>query len=127
MVEAGLVDEVRRFFEPEADYSQRIRQAIWVPEMDGFLRAEAEAPADEETLARLIKEVIEEIKEMHCLNAIRSIEARQGSLGEAGGRTRHQHVRHFFYKAENHGPTASAAATTIKAAVMGKVVAAATR
>ncbi|RVW55528.1 Adenylate isopentenyltransferase 5, chloroplastic [Vitis vinifera] len=40
MVEAGLVEEVRRIFDPEADYSRGIRRAIGVPEMDQFLRGE---------------------------------------------------------------------------------------
>ncbi|XP_019052080.1 PREDICTED: adenylate isopentenyltransferase 5, chloroplastic-like [Nelumbo nucifera] len=62
MVEARLVGDVRRFFEPEVDYSRGIRWAIRVPEMDRFLRTEAAAPADEETLAILLKEAIEEIK-----------------------------------------------------------------
>ncbi|XP_010245472.1 PREDICTED: adenylate isopentenyltransferase 5, chloroplastic-like [Nelumbo nucifera] len=69
MVEAGLVDEVRRFFEPKADYSRGIRRTIEVPEMDRFLRAEATSPLDEETLAILLKEAIEEIKVNTCMLA----------------------------------------------------------
>lgn len=39
MVEAGLVDEVRRVFRPhDSDYSRGIRSAIGVPEMDEYLR-----------------------------------------------------------------------------------------
>lgn len=40
MVEAGLVEEVRRIFDPEADYSRGIRRAIGVPELDQFIRIE---------------------------------------------------------------------------------------
>ncbi|KAF8044949.1 hypothetical protein N665_5951s0001, partial [Sinapis alba] len=41
MIEMGLVDEVRRIFDPlSSDYSTGIRRAIGVPELDEFLRAE---------------------------------------------------------------------------------------
>lgn len=65
MVEAGLVDEVRRLFQHEADYSRGIRRAIGVPEMDQFLRAE-EGSVDEKTLARLLVEAIDKIKDNTC-------------------------------------------------------------
>lgn len=41
MVEQGLVDEVRGIFAPNKDYTKGIRTAIGVPEMDKYLRAEA--------------------------------------------------------------------------------------
>ncbi|GAB4843469.1 Adenylate isopentenyltransferase 5, chloroplastic [Ancistrocladus abbreviatus] len=61
MVEAGLVDEVRQIFRPNADYTRGIRRAIGVPEMDRFLRAEGNV--DKETLSRLLEDALEEIKE----------------------------------------------------------------
>nr|XP_019708837.1 adenylate isopentenyltransferase 5, chloroplastic-like [Elaeis guineensis] len=61
MVERGLVEEVRRVFDPEADYGRGIRKAIGVPEMDGYLRAEKEG-VGEWTKARLLELAIDEIK-----------------------------------------------------------------
>ncbi|KAG1365438.1 Adenylate isopentenyltransferase 5, chloroplastic [Cocos nucifera] len=61
MVQRGLVEEVRRVFDPEADYGRGIRKAIGVPEMDRYLRAEKEG-ADEGTKASLLELAIEEIK-----------------------------------------------------------------
>ncbi|KAK9287622.1 hypothetical protein L1049_016058 [Liquidambar formosana] len=64
MVEAGFVDEVRRIFDPEADYSRGIRKAIGVPELDLFFRCEG--LADEKTRARLLEAAIAKIKEHTC-------------------------------------------------------------
>ncbi|KAA8548586.1 hypothetical protein F0562_000270 [Nyssa sinensis] len=64
MVKAGLVDEVRRFFDSKADYKRGIRRAIGVPEMNRFLLAES--AADDETQARLLEEAIDEIKGNTC-------------------------------------------------------------
>nr|DAD22983.1 TPA_asm: hypothetical protein HUJ06_024446 [Nelumbo nucifera] len=61
---------------------------------------------------------------MHCLNATEvflkhSKEAKEAWEKLVAGPGTNI-VRHFFYKAEDHAPTASAAAETIKVAVMGK-------
>ncbi|XP_057489168.1 adenylate isopentenyltransferase 5, chloroplastic [Actinidia eriantha] len=64
MVKAGLVDEVREIFDPEADYTLGIRRAIGVPEMDRFLRAESKV--DDETRGMLLREAIEKIKSNTC-------------------------------------------------------------
>lgn len=64
MVEVGLVDEVRGIFDPSADYTRGIRRAIGVPEMDQFLRNEANA--DDETKDMLLREAIEKIKSNNC-------------------------------------------------------------
>ncbi|XP_010245473.1 PREDICTED: adenylate isopentenyltransferase 3, chloroplastic-like [Nelumbo nucifera] len=115
--------------------------------MDRFLRAKAAAPEDEETLVILLEEAIEEIKvntytlarcqlqkiyrlkemlrrKMHCLDAIgvflkhdkEAEEAWEKLVAGPGTNI----VRHFFYKAEDHTPTAFATTATIKAAIMGK-------
>lgn len=60
MVQAGLVDEVRGIFDPNANYTRGIRRAIGVPEMDRFLRAERNA--DPETLETLRQIAIDDIK-----------------------------------------------------------------
>lgn len=72
MVEAGLVEEVGRFFDPEADYSRGIRRAIGVPELDQYLRVGVKA--DERTRARLLKIAISKIKENTCLLAWRQLQ-----------------------------------------------------
>lgn len=64
MVEAGLVEEVRGIFDSSADYTRGIRRAIGVPEMDQFLRNEANV--DEKTKAMLLNEAIEKIKSNNC-------------------------------------------------------------
>ncbi|CAN7067765.1 adenylate isopentenyltransferase 5, chloroplastic [Brassica rapa] len=71
MVEMGLVDEVRRIFDPSSsDYSSGIRRAIAVPELDEFLRAEKrDYPA--EVTGKLLETAIKKIKENNCLLACR--------------------------------------------------------
>lgn len=63
MVESGLVDEVRGISKPDADYTRGIRRAIGVPELDRFLKAVKSDDADDETLARLLKEAVGQIKQ----------------------------------------------------------------
>ncbi|CAL5323612.1 unnamed protein product [Camellia sinensis] len=60
MVDAGIVDEVRKLFIPGADYTRGIRRAIGVPEMDKYFRLKPEI--DNETKEMLLGVVIEEIK-----------------------------------------------------------------
>ncbi|KAL2922024.1 Adenylate isopentenyltransferase 5 chloroplastic [Bienertia sinuspersici] len=72
MVKAGLVDEVRGIFDPKANYTQGIRRAIGVPEMDQFLRAEGNA--DAETLDTLLQVAIDEVKENTCKLASRQLQ-----------------------------------------------------
>ncbi|KAF8044797.1 hypothetical protein N665_6759s0001 [Sinapis alba] len=71
MIEMGLVDEVRRIFDPlSSDYSTGIRRAIGVPELDEFLRAELlNYPA--ETTEKLLEKAIKKIKNSNCLLASR--------------------------------------------------------
>ncbi|KAI5316002.1 hypothetical protein L3X38_045178 [Prunus dulcis] len=72
MVENGMVDEVREFFHPNADYSKGIRRAIGVPEFDKYFRY---GPfLDEEIKARLLEQAVEEIKKNNCKLASRQLE-----------------------------------------------------
>lgn len=64
MLEAGLVEEVRRIFDPEADYSRGIRRAIGVPEMDQFLRGER--IVGDKIAAQYLRKAIAKIKENTC-------------------------------------------------------------
>lgn len=72
MVAAGLVDEVRRIYDPEADNSRGIRQAIGVPEMDHFLRSEGKIK-DKNILKNLLEAAIAKIKENTCALAVRQL------------------------------------------------------
>lgn len=72
MVERGMVEEVRDFFQPNADYSRGIRRAIGVPELDEFFRVEAFC--DEKTRARVLAEAIDSIKMNTSRLACRQVE-----------------------------------------------------
>ncbi|KZV18512.1 adenylate isopentenyltransferase 3, chloroplastic [Dorcoceras hygrometricum] len=61
MVGRGMVDEVRDFFHPQADYSRGIRRAIGVPELDSFFRTESFSD-DVETRALILAEAVDRIK-----------------------------------------------------------------
>ncbi|XP_070052688.1 adenylate isopentenyltransferase 5, chloroplastic-like [Nicotiana tomentosiformis] len=66
MVRAGLVDEVRGIFVPEADYTKGIRRSIGVPEMDMYLREENKSNINEAAKQILLESAIEEIKLNTC-------------------------------------------------------------
>ncbi|OEL34754.1 Adenylate isopentenyltransferase 3, chloroplastic [Dichanthelium oligosanthes] len=68
MLEQGLVDQGRAFFQPDGDYSRGIRRAIGVPEMDAYFRREAtgELDGDSELRARLLSAAVDEIKDNTC-------------------------------------------------------------
>ncbi|KAH8499839.1 hypothetical protein Peur_041785 [Populus x canadensis] len=74
MVRAGLIDEVRDVFDPTKfdDYSQGIKRAIGVPELDQFLRNET--IVDAKTRRKLFDEAIEKIKENTCMLACRQLQ-----------------------------------------------------
>lgn len=72
MVENGMVEEVRDFFDPNADYARGIRRAIGVPEFDNFFRC---GPIlDEETRAGLLEEAINQVKDNTCKLACRQLD-----------------------------------------------------
>ncbi|KAK3023088.1 hypothetical protein RJ639_043103 [Escallonia herrerae] len=60
MVDAGMVDEARKMFNPSADYSRGIRRAIGVPEFDRYFRFGESS--DEVVRARLLQEAIKDTK-----------------------------------------------------------------
>ncbi|XP_022722661.1 adenylate isopentenyltransferase 5, chloroplastic [Durio zibethinus] len=72
MVQAGLVDEVKRIFDPMADYSRGIRRAIGVPELDQYFRSES--ILDAKIRARLLETAISKIKENTCILAYRQLQ-----------------------------------------------------
>ncbi|KAK1351745.1 Adenylate isopentenyltransferase [Heracleum sosnowskyi] len=82
MVESGLVEEVRRFFNPNSDnYTRGVRRAIGLPEMDEFLRAEANV--DDETRAALLAMAINKIKgntSLLALNQLKNIRTLQKQM-----------------------------------------------
>lgn len=98
MVESGLVEEAKEFFEPGGDYSRGIRRAIGVPELDHFFRSEATAEilesaidqikANTRNLARRQRQNILRLAEhlqwrMHRLNATEVFQRRGVDADEA--------------------------------------------
>ncbi|WOH08436.1 hypothetical protein DCAR_0727877 [Daucus carota subsp. sativus] len=72
MIESGLIDEVRQFFNPDSDdYTRGVRRAIGLPEMDEFLRAEARV--DDETRDALLEMAIYKIKGNTSLLALKQL------------------------------------------------------
>ncbi|GMJ01125.1 isopentenyltransferase 3 [Hibiscus trionum] len=72
MVENGMVDEVRSFFDSNANYSKGIRKAIGVPEFDRYFRTEPFL--DKRGRAELLQEAIQEVKRNTCRLACRQWE-----------------------------------------------------
>lgn len=73
MVASGLVEEVRRIFDPTADYSRGIRRAIGVPELHEYFLAESRG-ANQRTKAKLLQSAINKIKHNTCLLASRQLQ-----------------------------------------------------
>ncbi|XP_073015555.1 adenylate isopentenyltransferase 3, chloroplastic-like [Primulina eburnea] len=72
MVERGMVEELRDFFNPNADYSRGIRRAIGVSELDRYFRIESFR--DEVTRSRVLAEAIDMIKKNTSKLARRQLE-----------------------------------------------------
>ncbi|XP_074347349.1 adenylate isopentenyltransferase 3, chloroplastic-like [Apium graveolens] len=72
MVEKGLVEEGRKMFKPNADYSKGVLRTIGGRELDHYFRVEASA--DDETRARLLKEALDEMRINSCKLARRQVE-----------------------------------------------------
>ncbi|XP_071718202.1 adenylate isopentenyltransferase 3, chloroplastic-like [Rutidosis leptorrhynchoides] len=62
MVDSGLVEEVRKMYNPNSDYSKGIRRSIGVPEFDTLFSSEYSSSCDEKTRADLLKSAISDIK-----------------------------------------------------------------
>uniref|UniRef100_M1DKB5 adenylate dimethylallyltransferase (ADP/ATP-dependent) n=1 Tax=Solanum tuberosum TaxID=4113 RepID=M1DKB5_SOLTU len=62
MINAGLVDEVRQIFIPDADYTKGIRRSIGVPEMASYLREEKNIDGDDESKKMILQASISSIK-----------------------------------------------------------------
>jgi adenylate isopentenyltransferase (cytokinin synthase) len=71
MVENGLVEEVRKMFDPDADYSRGIRRAIGVPEFDKYFRQEPYL--DDHQRLILLHEAMAQMKENTCKLAKRQL------------------------------------------------------
>ncbi|CAA0832093.1 Adenylate isopentenyltransferase 3-chloroplastic [Striga hermonthica] len=71
MVERGMVDEVRNFYDPNADYSKGIRRAIGVSELDEFFRMEW--ICGKETRETFLEKAIDSIKINTCKLAERQL------------------------------------------------------
>ncbi|KAK9057283.1 hypothetical protein SSX86_022118 [Deinandra increscens subsp. villosa] len=73
MVAAGMVEEVRKAYNPSFDYSKGIRRAIGVPEFDSFFRSEYSSSIDNETRSKLLESAINEVKMNTCTLACRQL------------------------------------------------------
>ncbi|XP_050203266.1 adenylate isopentenyltransferase 3, chloroplastic [Mercurialis annua] len=73
MVSKGMVDEVRKMFDPDADYSKGIRRSIGVPEFDEYFKLLSETYSDEGHGARVLQEAINEVKRNNCKLARRQL------------------------------------------------------
>ncbi|XP_015084280.1 adenylate isopentenyltransferase 7, mitochondrial-like [Solanum pennellii] len=62
MVKAGLVDEVRQIFIPDADYTKGIRRSISILEMDRYLREETNIDGDDESKQMILQASISSVK-----------------------------------------------------------------
>ncbi|XP_027775106.1 adenylate isopentenyltransferase 5, chloroplastic-like [Solanum pennellii] len=62
MVKAGLVDEGRHIFIPDADYTKGIRRSIGVPEMYRYFREETNIDGDDESKQMILQASISSIK-----------------------------------------------------------------
>ncbi|KAG5610243.1 hypothetical protein H5410_021524 [Solanum commersonii] len=62
MVNVWLVDDVRKIFIPNADYTKGIRRSIGVPEMDIYLREQKNKDEDDESKKMLLQSSIANIK-----------------------------------------------------------------
>lgn len=69
MIEKGMVEEVGKMFDLNADYTRGIRRAIGVPELHKYFQTE-----DEEARARALEEAVREIKANTCKLASRQLE-----------------------------------------------------
>uniref|UniRef100_A0A3Q7HPQ8 Uncharacterized protein n=1 Tax=Solanum lycopersicum TaxID=4081 RepID=A0A3Q7HPQ8_SOLLC len=58
----GLVDEVRQIFIPDADYTKGIRRSIGVPEMGRYLREETNIDGDDESKQMILQASISSIQ-----------------------------------------------------------------
>ncbi|KAK1437270.1 hypothetical protein QVD17_03060 [Tagetes erecta] len=84
MVSAGLVEEVRKFYKPNSDYTKGIRRAIGVPEFDSYFRAEFSSSGDKKYRDKLLEQAINEIKINNCKLACRQLKKIQRLRNEKG-------------------------------------------
>ncbi|XP_076928052.1 adenylate isopentenyltransferase 3, chloroplastic-like [Bidens hawaiensis] len=74
MVAAGMVEELRAMYSPNADYTKGIRRAIGVRELDAYFRAECSSSAEDKSLKILLESAINEMKVNTCKLANRQVE-----------------------------------------------------
>ncbi|KAG5514422.1 hypothetical protein RHGRI_035744 [Rhododendron griersonianum] len=96
MVEAGMVDEVRKTFNPSSDYSRGIKTAIGVPEFDRYFRTEA--LLNEQARANLLREVVDEVKGNTRKLACRQLEKIYRLRNEKGWKLHRLDATHVFRK-----------------------------
>lgn len=102
MVKEGLIVELRRFFDSEADYKKGLRQAIGVPEIDQFLRAEL-LKKDEKTRIELLERAIGDIKSNTCNLACYQLQNILRLQNQLGWNMHHLDATEAFLKRSSGG------------------------
>lgn len=74
MVEAGLVDEVRKMYDPNASSNTGVRRAIGVAEMDSYLELERSRNGDSGAMKRSLDACITMIKNNTCELSLRQLQ-----------------------------------------------------
>ena len=82
MLHAGLVDEVRQIFIPDADYTKGIRRSIGVLEMDIYLREETNIDGDDESKKMILQASISSIKRNTCMLICNQLDKIQRLISE---------------------------------------------
>ncbi|KAK9070110.1 hypothetical protein SSX86_010509 [Deinandra increscens subsp. villosa] len=103
MVAAGIVEEVRKMYKPNADYSKGIRRAIGVPEFDSYFRAEYSSSSDKQTREKLLQQAINETKINTCKLACRQLEKIHRLRNDKGWKIHRLDATAFF---QNRGKEA---------------------
>uniref|UniRef100_A0A7N0TLV2 adenylate dimethylallyltransferase (ADP/ATP-dependent) n=1 Tax=Kalanchoe fedtschenkoi TaxID=63787 RepID=A0A7N0TLV2_KALFE len=102
MVSNGMVEEVRKVFNPIVNYDRGIRKAIGVPEFDKFFREEAYL--DDKTRDKLLQEAINEVKNNTCKLACRQLEKIQRLRTQKGWRIHRIDATEVFIRRTSRDP-----------------------
>nr|XP_043636136.1 adenylate isopentenyltransferase 3, chloroplastic [Erigeron canadensis] len=103
MIRDGMVEEVRKMYNPNSDYSKGIRRAIGVPEFDAYFRAEYSSSSNRQNRGKLLEQAINETKINTCKLACRQLEKIHRLRNVKGWKIHRLDATPVF---ENHGDEA---------------------
>ena len=84
MVAAGMVDEIRDFFVPGADYTKGIRRAIGVPELNSYFEMEMKKGIDDAQKEKILQESIRKTKQNTFILAENQLSKIQNMVDKLG-------------------------------------------